>query len=122
VTGSSHLRGTRAEERAVWWLRLKGYAILARRYRAGRGSGGGEIDIVARRGDLVAFVEVKARPDAELAALAITANQTRRIARGAEIFLAEHPELGGLTYRFDAILMAPGRLPHHIADAWRVET
>ncbi|MBF0327507.1 MAG: YraN family protein [Alphaproteobacteria bacterium] len=122
MSPTNHRRGTQAEDRAAWWLRLKGYSILARRYRAGRGSGGGEIDIVARRGAVIAFVEVKARSDADLAALAITPAQTRRIARGAEIFLAEHPELDGLTYRFDAILMAPGRLPRHIADAWRLET
>jgi putative endonuclease len=100
-------------------LRAKGYAILARGHVTGRGTGAGEIDIVARRGRVVAFVEVKARPDTDRAAIAIAPWQRRRLVRGAAAFLARHPELGDCRVRFDAMLVVPWRLPCHLIDAWR---
>jgi putative endonuclease len=114
-------RGARAEWLAAWLLRLKGFRILARGHATGRGTGAGEVDIIARRGRLVAFVEVKARASLEDAACAITANQRRRITRAAETFMARHPHLAGCDIRFDAVLVAPGRLPRHISDAWRMD-
>lgn len=111
-------RGRRAEWVAALWLRLKGYAILARSFTSGRGTGAGEVDIVARRGDVVAFVEVKNRASAALAAEAIGPHQQRRIIRGAQAFLARRPDLAHCTLRFDAILVAPWHL-RHISDAWR---
>jgi putative endonuclease len=119
---SGHRRGIRAESLAAWWLRLKGYAILARRFRPGRGSGAGEVDLIVRRGATLAFVEVKARADLDSAALAISPAQIRRITRGAELFLAAHPALIGCRMRFDAVLVAPWRMPRHICGAWRIET
>jgi putative endonuclease len=104
---------------AGWWLRLKGFRIVARQVTVGRGSGAGEVDIVARRGRLVAFVEVKARPTRAEAALCLTERQRRRIEKGAAFFLSRRPELAGCDVRFDAVLVAPWRLPRHIADAWR---
>jgi putative endonuclease len=77
----------------VLWLRCQGYAILARRVTCGRGAGAGEIDVVARRAGLVAFIEIKARPSLEEAGGAITPRQRQRLRRGAEAFLARHPEL-----------------------------
>jgi len=107
-------RGRRAETLAAWLLRLKGFRILARDRR----ETGGEIDLIARRGRLLVFVEVKARADAGAAAAAVSATQRRRIVRAARGFLARRPDLADLTLRFDAVLVA-GFPPRHIADAWR---
>ena len=110
-------RGRRAEWFAAWWLRLKGYRILARNYKVPSG----EIDLIARRGRVLALVEVKARADLATAGEAIGRRQRRRITRAAETFLQRHAGLRGLDLRFDAILVAPGRRPHHIEDAWRLD-
>ena len=107
--------GRHAESLAAWLLRLKGYRILARGYR----SRVGELDIVARRGRVLAFVEVKARGDVSEAAEALRPAQRSRIARAAEAFQASRPELRALLVRFDVVLVAPGRRPHHLPDAWR---
>ena len=108
-------RGLRAESIAALVLRCKGYRILARGYR----TRSGEIDIIARRGQTLALVEVKFRPLRDDAAWAITPAQRIRIQRAGEGFLAAHPAYSGLAVRFDALLLAPGRWPQHIADAWR---
>lgn len=114
-------RGRLAEMAAALWLRLKGYSILARHVTTGRGTGAGEIDIIARRGNLLAFIEVKARPDFAQAAQAIGPQQRRRIARAAEAFLARRPELAHCAMRFDAVLVSPWRPLRHISDAWRMD-
>jgi putative endonuclease len=119
---TSHSRGSRAETVAVWWLRLKGYRILARRFTLGRGTGAGEVDIIARRGQTLAFVEVKARATLDCAAQSVSPAQIRRITRGAEAFLATRPHLSRCRMRFDAVLVVPRWFPHHICDAWRIET
>jgi putative endonuclease len=98
----------------VWHLRLRGYRILARGYRVPVG----EIDIVARRGSVVAAIEVKARDSLAAAGEAIAPRQRRRVARAFEQFLAAHPQHGGLTLRFDVMLVARGRLPRHVSNAW----
>ena len=82
-------RGQRAETLAAWWLRLKGYRILVRSFRVAAG----EIDLIARRGRLIALIEVKARPSLEQARAAILPRQRECIARAAEVFLQRHPEL-----------------------------
>ncbi len=110
-------RGRKAEVLAAWWLRLKGYRIVARGFRVAAG----EIDLIARRGRLLALVEVKARPSLEQARAAILPRQRERIARAAEVFLQHHPELAGLNLRFDVVLLAPGRRPHHLTNAWHIE-
>jgi putative endonuclease len=110
--------GKRAEFVAALMLRLKGYTILERRVPAASG-GRGEIDIVARRGSVIAFVEVKARADLIAAAEAISPRQRERLMRGAEAYLAARPRLAHLSPRFDAVLAAPGRWPRHVIDAWR---
>ena len=107
--------GRRGERLAAWWLRLKGYRILARAFRTKVG----EIDLVARRGSVLAFVEVKLRASLAGAAFSITPRQKKRIARAALAFLQRHPELAPLSPRFDAILIAPRRWPRHIEGAWR---
>ena len=112
-------RGKAAETLAMLWLRLKFYRILARGAVTGRGSGAGEVDIIAKRGGLVAFVEVKARVSLVDAAESLGPSQRRRIERAAAAFLARHPGLSHCQVRFDVILVAPGRFPRHILDAWR---
>ncbi len=104
--------GRWAERAASVYLSLKGYRILARRFR----SPAGEIDLVARRGRLVVYVEVKARRGEPAE---IPGRQRRRILRAAEHFLKLRPELASCDQRFDAILIAPARLPTHLKDAWR---
>ena len=111
-------RGRHAENWAALWLLLKGYRIVARR-RKSRAAGAGEIDIIARKGGILAFIEVKARPDHLAASLAVTARQRQRLSRGAAAFLAGRPDLAGLAARFDAMLIAPGHWPRHMIDAWR---
>lgn len=107
--------GLRAEARAALFLRLKGWRILARRYRAS----GGEIDIIARRGRVVAFVEVKARATPQAALEAITPAGQRRIAAAARMWQSGRTDLHRLTLRFDAVLLCPRRLPKHLADVFR---
>jgi putative endonuclease len=108
------MKGRRAETLAAWWLRLKGYRILARRHATPVG----EIDLIARRGRCLAFVEVKARPDHTTARHAIAPRQRRRIARAAEAYLQRRPELHGHDLRFDAVLVVPGRRPQHLPNAF----
>jgi putative endonuclease len=106
--------GLSAESRAAAFLIAKGYRILARRYRTPHG----EIDLVVRRRHLIAFVEVKAREALDDAAYAVTAHQQARIIAAAQIWLMAHPEHDGYDLRFDAMLMAPRRLPRHLIAAF----
>jgi putative endonuclease len=108
-------RGRGAERQAAWLLRLKGYRVLARHFR----SPVGEVDLIVRRGGTLAFVEVKARPTQAEARDAIGPRQQARIARAAEAFLAQRPDLAQLDLRFDAVLLVPGARPCHMIDAWR---
>lgn len=100
------------------FLLAKGYRIAARRWR----SAAGEIDIVARRGNLLIFVEVKARGSFDDAAYSVTPRQQRRIASAAAIWLADHIGDAKCDMRFDAILVAPRRWPRHIKAAFEVDT
>jgi len=106
--------GLSAESRAAAYLVAKGYRIVARRFR----SAVGEIDIIARRRGTVVFVEVKARASLDDAAYAVTPRQQARIVAAAEAWIATHPEHAGGDFRFDAMLVAPGKLPRHIAGAF----
>jgi putative endonuclease len=107
--------GHTGEWMAALRLQLAGYRILARRYRTRMG----EIDLVARRGQLLAFVEVKRRTDVAAGLEAVTPLAQHRIRRAAELFLRRHSALGGLTLRFDVIVITPFGWPRHIMDAWR---
>jgi putative endonuclease len=113
----AHVFGLNAESVAAVLLRLKGYSILARRYVVS----GGEIDLVVRRGDAIAFVEVKARGRLETAEESITPTKRRRIARAARVWLARNPWAARLTLRGDAVFVAPGRLPRHTPCAYTLE-
>jgi putative endonuclease len=114
---TSHQTGLFAESLCRLVLRLKFYRILAARYRSPLG----EIDIVAARGNVLALIEVKARPSRDEAAEAIHIRQRERLQRAANDFLARHPHLQGRDVRFDVMLVAPRSWPAHIKDAWRPE-
>src|SRR6202007_145441 len=105
--------GLSAESRAAAYLMAKGYRILAKRYRTAHG----EIDLVARRRNLIAFVEVKARASLDEAAYAVTPRQQRRIIDAAQGWLMAHPEHAAFDLRFDAMLIAPRRLPRQLLAA-----
>lgn len=107
--------GRTAETAAATLLRLTGWRVLARNFRCPAG----EIDIIARRRHILAFIEVKTRDELGMAGEAIGTNQRARIGRAAALFLARHPALASLDMRFDAILIRPWRWPVHIRDAWR---
>jgi len=106
--------GVSAEGRAAAFLMAKGYRILARRFRTPHG----EIDLVARRRNLLVFVEVKARASLDEAAYAVTPRQQRRIIDAAQAWLATHQEHADFELRFDAMLIAPRRLPRHLLAAF----
>lgn len=106
--------GRRAELLAAFLLRLKGFSIIATRMRTPLG----EIDIVARRRRLVAFVEVKARATRDAGVSAVTPQARRRIERAAGLFLARRADLANCALRYDVIAVSGWRL-HHLPDAWR---
>jgi putative endonuclease len=106
--------GLSAESRAAALLMAKGYRILAKRFRTPHG----EIDIVAKRRNLLAFVEVKARATLDEAAFAVTPRQQARIIDAAQAWLVAHPEHAEFELRFDAILIAPRHLPRHLLAAF----
>jgi putative endonuclease len=110
--------GLSAETRAAAFLMAKGYRILAKRFRTPYG----EIDIVARRRNLVAFVEVKARASLDEAAFAVTPRQQARIIEAAQAWLMAHPEHAEFELRFDAMLIAPRHLPRHLLAAFDAST
>ena len=100
----------------MWLLRLKAYRIVARNYKCRLG----EIDIIARRGRVLVFVEVKYRQNKTAAQAAISPFQWGRIARAGQDFVARHKRFRGLVWRFDLVACAPRAWPRHIADCWRM--
>ncbi|MGJ5117854.1 YraN family protein [Bradyrhizobium oligotrophicum] len=110
--------GLSAETRAAALLIAKGYRILAKRFRTPHG----EIDIIARKRGLVAFVEVKARASLDDAAYAVTPRQQQRIINATQAWLMAHPDHAELELRFDAILVAPRSLPRHLVAAFDAST
>ena len=108
-------RGQWSETLCIWSLRFTGYRILAHSFKEKTG----EIDIIARRGKLIAFIEVKARASYQAASEAISFTQQQRIIRSAQTYLAKNPRFADFDQRFDAMFVLPWRLPIHIKDAWR---
>ncbi|MFB2553110.1 YraN family protein [Ensifer soli] len=107
-------RGRSAEYRAALMLVLKGYRILAMRYRTPLG----EIDLIVRRGDLVAFVEVKARARHDDALFAVTGTAARRIRAAGDLWLARQRDAARLSLRCDIVTVVPWRWPRHLPDAF----
>ena len=106
-------RGRQGERIAAWWLRLKGWSILDRRVR----TRAGEIDLIARRGNLVIFVEVKARSTIAGLDMAIDERRLSRVADAAESVAHRYLKPGD-DMQIDVILLAPGRAPRHLSNVW----
>jgi len=111
---AAEARGRKAERRAAWWLRLHGWRILGERLRVPVG----EVDLVAKRGRTVAFIEVKWRDRAADLDLAIDHYRLRRVAAAAEML---RPRFAGPRddIRIDVMLLAPKRLPRHLVHVWQ---
>jgi putative endonuclease len=112
---AAYRRGHAGERLAAFRLLLTGYRILARRYRTKVG----EIDLIARRGNVVAFVEVKRRGALAAGLEAVTPQAQARIRRAAEAYIQRHPALAERALRFDVMVVTPWTWPRHIVDAWR---
>ncbi len=110
---SAEAAGRRGERLAGWYLRLKGWSILDRRVR----TPAGEVDLVAKRGTLIAFVEVKTRSTAAELDFAIDERRLARVAAAAEYLMPRYAK-GGEDIRIDVLLLAPGTRPRHIENAW----
>jgi putative endonuclease len=106
-------RGRQGERIAAWWLRLKGWSILGRRIRTRVG----EIDIIARRGNMVAFVEVKSRRTEAMLEEAIDERRLGRVAAAAEAIAHEWLQPGD-DMRIDVMLLASGQRPRHLENVW----
>lgn len=109
--------GRAGEWAALAWLLLRRYRILQRNFLAP----GGEIDLVICRGDTVAFVEVKARPQVEMARTAITEQKRRRIERAARAWLSRNRWANGYNLRGDAVFVSRGRWPEHLEGAFELD-
>ena len=107
-------RGHPGEWLAALALMLKGYRIVARRYR----TKAGEIDLIARRGDLVVIVEVKVRPTLVLAMEAIAHQSERRIEAAGDIWLSRQRDFGRLSVRYDMVAVLPWRWPVHVENVF----
>lgn len=107
-------RGRQAEWLAATALRLKGYRIVATRYKTALG----EIDLIARRGDLVALVEVKARTTLPACHDAVTATAARRIEAAGDLWLSKQADAPRLSLRRDLVAVIPWRWPVHVPDAF----
>jgi len=110
--------GRGAEAAAALWLQLKGYRILAQRVRMPAC----ELDIIARKGRMLVFVEVKSRRTIAAAREAVTPELRRRLEQAAHQWSGRLRNANELLWRFDMMLLAPGRLPLHVRDAWRAES
>lgn len=102
--------GWQAERWVAWWLRLRGYRVLARRWQ----SPVGEIDLIVARGRVIAFVEVKRRPTLEAAVASLQPRQLARIARAAEAYLQRRDDRDRLLPRIDLVAIAPWCWPRHL--------
>lgn len=114
MTATGHKKGLWAERGAELFLLLKGYRVISRRFKTPLG----EIDLVAKRGRTLVFVEVKWRETAVEAAEAIHAKNQARVSRAAALYLQQHPQYTDMDTRFDAVVMARGVWPRHIEGAW----
>lgn len=107
-------RGRFSEYIAALYLLAKGYRILALRHRTPMG----EIDLIAKRGQLVIFVEVKARASVEKAVEAVTFQSQHRIRAASDLWLARRKDASTLSQRYDIIAVLPWRFPTHFIDAF----
>lgn len=113
--GAARRSGRRAEVVAAAWLMAKGYRILGFRLKTPQA----EIDVLAKRGDVLAVVEVKSRTSLEVALDTVTFDQRDRLRRAGAQLAANRPGLSRCAVRLDLMALAPGMLPRHIPDAWK---
>ena len=111
----AYRHGHIAEAVAMLFLLAKGFRPIARRYKTPLG----EVDLIVKRGRLIAFVEVKARALERDALESVSLTSERRIVDAADLWLAKHPAAAGHDLRYDMVLFMPWRLPQHIPDAFR---
>ncbi len=111
---TAYASGLAAENAAASLLEREHYKIVARRFR----TKGGEIDLVARRGTHIAFIEVKKRKTHDEAAYAVTPRQQARIAQAAEVFLGDHAGFDDVSVSFDVVLVSSGHVCNHIEQAF----
>ena len=114
---ASERRGRWAERMAVVALALKGYRLLTLRFK----SGPGEIDLIMRKGEVTAFIEVKTRASSDLAVEAVSERQARRIAAAARIWMARDPIAAKGVCRFDIVTVSPYQWPKHIPNAFSAD-
>lgn len=114
IKNNSYHRGLWAEFLAAWFLRFKGYRVLARRYKTSVG----EIDLIVRRRNMLVFVEVKARTDISDALESVTPKMKNRIRRAAEFYLSQNPQRAGMDMRFDLVALALPFQIRHLDNAW----
>ncbi len=112
---AAYRHGHFAEALAAALLLAKGFRLLARRYKTPLG----EIDLIVKRGRIIAFVEVKARAFERDALESVGRAEERRMVDAADLWLAKHPDAAGLDLRYDMVVVAPWRLPKHLPDAFR---
>jgi putative endonuclease len=110
---AAELLGRRGETLAAWLLRLKGYRILASRFKTPVG----EIDLVAKHFGTLVFIEVKARKSGAIDDAWQSMN-TRRITKAADFWLSRHPRHAGSDMRYDVIFLAPMHWPRHVVNAF----
>ena len=110
----NYKRGLLAEEQARTAYGHAGYEVLAMRYKTKEG----EIDLIAQKGTLLCFAEVKQRREIDWAAEAITVRQKQRIFNAAQLWLSAHPEKADFDCRFDAVLIDQKANIKIIENAW----
>lgn len=110
----SEAQGRAAERLALWFLRLKGWRLLAERYKCALG----EVDLIMRRGDVTAFIEVKARKTLDGAVESVTPRQAKRISAAARHFMAQDRKAALQSCRFDIVAVSPYHWPKHIENAF----
>ncbi len=111
---AAHIHGHRAETIAVWYMRLKGYRLIANRFK----SAVGEIDLIMRKGRTLVFIEVKARSKVDDSMWAVTPQQSRRIASAASLFVCRHDVPSVEFQRFDIVAVPSYLWPTHIKNAF----
>jgi|GEM_PF-124379 len=109
---AAHRSGHAGEWLAALWLMSRGYQILGFRLK----SRAGEIDILARRGRVLAVVEVKRRATMAAALTALGPQQLARLRASGQAVARGRPGLAGLSLRLDMVALAPGRIPRHVKD------
>ena len=112
---AARLSGRRSEAWAALWLMARGYRILGFRLKTPQA----EIDLLAKKGPILAVVEVKSRSNIEAALEAVGFDQRERLRRAGTSLAARRPGLADCAVRLDLLALAPGRLPRHIPDAWK---